>query len=367
MPGISHILFSTKNLFVGNDSDVVDMLRKLPPGRLLAAKVLQYKGGSSRKAVLSLLGRKITVDAQTLLKPGETILLRAEQSGSETILKMAPSGDPIRPPQLNPPAGRDGPLRIVLDMLSAVNSRKGASGAQRDSLEHLKALLSNIALKSETPDTSFLSRLIRDGGFKFEQKLQNAISDKGYVSSRALNAVPESDIKGFALKLLQMSKGGYSDISRPLRVFVEQMEHYQLFNKSLLEISGKLFFSFPIFAEEEWRFGQMLIHLDQESGAHQQSRDKLTRLSVLLDLSRLGPLAADFSLYDQTVNGYFTVADESAKNLISSEIHHLKTRIRSHGFIVEHIGCRLSSRAALSEISLAEQVCTSEGLLNLVI
>jgi hypothetical protein len=116
------------------------------------------------------------------------------------------------------------------------------------------------------------------------------------------------------------------------------------------------------------QFGQLLLDLNREAGGEGSAAEKATRLSLLLTLSRLGPLRGDFAIWRKTVNGTFGLADAEAARLVGSELPRLTQALRRIGFSVGRIDCRVLGHATLAGTSLAEELLDAgESGLNLVV
>lgn len=364
---ISRLLLSSSDLVVNLKAGAKNVLAELKPGQTLTAKVIG--DSSQREAVLLVLGQKISVKTFTPLKAGEIIHVKVQSTGGETVLKLMPDtaeGALSSPKTMSLPS-RQEPYRLLLDFLNSVESGNGKNKPSDFQTVRLKKLLSTMALKSGTPDKEILTRIVRDGGMAWEHKLRKQFSAGNPPDQNRVKEMIAKDMKALVLESLQVQKNEKDPADGPIRIFSDQLEKLQLFNKQSLEETGKLFFPFPIALEGEWRLGQLLIHLSDRDQSPKGRSDRLIRVALVLDLSRLGELSADFSIFDRTVNGFFETADEGVRTLIEEGLPELKARLAAHGFIADHVNCRLAASGDSNGLSLLERVYAEEGLLNLVV
>ncbi len=364
---IQQLLLSSSDLVLNLKAGSKNVLAGLKAGQTLTARVMA--DSSPREAVLLILGQKVPVKTFTPLKSGETITVQVVLKGKETVLKMVPpQGEPPRPITKGTPLPtRQEPYRLLLDLLNSTDHPKETTEPSRLHTDRLKSLLSRIALQSGKPDKEFLVRLIRSGGITWEHKLRKQILSDHPPGAHRVKEMMTGDVKALALEHLRTTGNERRDATHPTRVFVDQIEEFQLFNKQALEETGKFFFPFPIAAEGQWRFGQLLIHLNSRDETKKKGGDGPVRVAFLLDLTRLGHLAADFSIFDRMVNGYFEVADETVRGLIEEGIPDLRARFAALGFTAAHMDCRLSGDSDPGETSFLNRVVAEDGLLNLVI
>ncbi len=364
---ISRLLVSSSDLVVKSKADNQKLLSGLRPGRIITARVVGDSG--PREAVLLIQGQRVAVKTHTPLKIDESITVKVQSTGRETVLKIMAEGanPPVVPLKTIPIPFRQEAYHLVFDLLNSLESSGTKAKPSGIHGPVLKKLLSTLALKSATPDREILGRIIRDGGLSWEHKLRRQmLADTPADKSRVKEMIAD-DLKALILEGLQHEPAEKSDAGGSMRVFVDQLEDLQLFNKQALEETGKFFFPFPISLEGEWRLGQLLIQLaDRDEGAKARGAG-VVRVALLLELSNLGELAADFSIFQKTVNGFFETADASVRDLIAAGIPELKSNLAAHGFKAEHVDCRLAVSSASTGLTLLERINTGNGLLNIVV
>lgn len=136
------------------------------------------------------------------------------------------------------------------------------------------------------------------------------------------------------------------------------------------EISGdgKLFF--PISMQINNRFfpGELLIHLPEKGKEKSADNDKAFRLSFLLEMSHLGPVRGDVSIFQKAVSVGFWVSDERVQSLFNESAVSLKRRLERHGFRLQELACRIEEAGSVHQSSLAEEFAGSkEYLVNLIV
>ncbi|MFZ5571711.1 MAG: flagellar hook-length control protein FliK [Thermodesulfobacteriota bacterium] len=366
-PTISKLLLSASELVVNLKAGGKDAATHLKAGQIITARVVG--DSSSRETVLRILGREVPVKSHTPLKAGETITLRVVSTGNETVLKMMPLPErpAAQPHGLPSLPTRQEPYRFLLEMLNDHGGVKVGTEPAVSQTSRLGRLFTQIALQSDKPDSAFLTRLIQSGGMAWEHKLRQLVLSAHPPGADGVRDMPSGDVKALALEYFREAVSESKESVNPARIFIDQIEEFQLFNKQALEDTGKLLLPFPVAVDGDWRFGQLLIHLNAGREAPRKGGHGPVRIAFLLDLTRLGHLAADFSVYERMVNGFFETADETVRDLIEEGIPELKNRFRLLGFQVTGLDCRLAGTPDAVSTTFLQRVHAEEGLLNVVV
>jgi hypothetical protein len=207
----------------------------------------------------------------------------------------------------------------------------------------------------------FLRSFIDGSGMIWEHKLRSLLLS-GVQSRSQAEALMGQDLKALALssladvgatKLLSADGAGR---------FLDALEQLQLLNLSGLEEKGKLLFIVPMQSDEGFSFAQLLIDLGRKEGdeASRNEKDKVLRLSLFLDMSRLGPVRVDASIFKKVIRIGFLVCNEESQALVDRSADHLKEYLERHGFSVQQVTCQLEEQNSLADTSLVESLIDPE-------
>lgn len=279
-------------------------------------------------------------------------------------------------------------------------------------------LLISVAVKSEKADIDFLPRLLHKSGLLLEKKLSDMVKngstlkdsikrtssgspetpdlkpgmERGSSPSSKLSTsgsinlqangqttsdsagLPENslplpkpealvheDIKGAVLNFISRSGVESPEEIKVFHEFIQNLENVQLLNSHLSE-SGKYIIPFPLFNGDQFSFGQLFINLGQkekESGSSSRE-NSLLRVSLFLDMTRLGPVRADFSVLKNNITGGFQVSDEETAIYFRQMVPELARRLQSHDYQVHKIECRVVALEELTEKSIINELLKSE-------
>jgi hypothetical protein len=346
-------------------------LKQFVKGQVVSAKVLQTVSG--RRALLLIDGQKVTAKTFLPLQKGQTILLKLEQAGDRQVFRFA--GQPGATAGASQPVpmgsfGETGPYMVLARMLGELEALKpGDAGGPLKHLAALKDLVGALSLKSETPATGFLERLLGGSGLLWESKLAALVTRGAAPTPEAVANLVAGDLKAVCLKFLSGAGGTLPEaLTAQLRGILEGLEQHQLLNQHLLENDGRYLVPIPLSDQQALKFGQLLLGLGGRKGEG-GGKDRLVTVSFLLSLSQLGELRADFSILKTGLTGAFGVADEAARALVMEHLPELKQKLLDHGYSVLDISCRVLESQQLSEMSLLAQAVAppDEGFFNLVV
>ncbi len=250
------------------------------------------------------------------------------------------------------------------DMVKNALSSSQKSGVQK-SATSASDIPQNRILKANSPLTSN-SSLTSNNSLTSNSSLipdSSTVQDKSPLPNPA-NLVQE-DIKGAVLNFIASSA---FEASEPLSVqdvhvftgFIKNLENVQLLNSHLSE-SGKYIIPFPMFSNDQFSFGQMMIDLGQKDKDNGSPRENsLLRVSLFLEMTNLGPVRADFSVLKDNITGGFQVSDEETANFFKLMLPELKERLQTHGYNVHRVECRVVEPEKLSEKSIINELLKSE-------
>jgi hypothetical protein len=362
---ISKIFLSSSKLSIVKDNQALHSLPPLQKGQLVHAKVVKTLSG--RQSQLVILGKTLLAQTHTPLKTGETILLRVVQSTPTPEFKIEQSGSP--PIKLLYDAvkslGRTGPFKQIESLIrqNMAPDTFGSSATSSKAINHFVRLIQSTALQSEQTNPGLLHRFIENSGLKWENKLRSFFSNPESVLFEKAQDLINHDMKALAL-----IPDPEHITHQSLQSFSQDIENLQLLNQNLFEESGRLIFHLPILFDGTLTFGQIFIDLNhaQDSKPH---GERTLRVSFLLEMTRLGEFLADFSILNNQINGSFGVANHEIQMMIQENLPELETKLKSHGFIVYPITCRLLSPETIAGTSLIEKSTTGteQGMVNILI
>jgi len=355
-------------------------LNNLKPGQIIKAIVMDAV--SPRKARLRILGKTVIAKTGIPLDKGETILLEVAKTGKQPVLKLiwneggrhslslSGTGQPVYDMLT-----RSGLNNVVTDLFSELKSpphlkshTAGGLLTAQKFIFMLETALRQIALKSGSIDKELIPRLIRYGGLTLENKFGKALPFGNNTIQTVAGEALKLDVKALALKIADASIPGGSEAGQAALKLVEVLETLQLMNHYASETSGKYLIPFPVYVEDLFRFGQILIDVDKKQGPINNREDRLVRVSFLLELSGIGDFLAEVLVYKTTVSGSISVGSGEVKQLVDRNIPGLIHRLNENGFDIQQFDCRVESPEALANTSLADKMIEkSEGLLNLIV
>lgn len=278
-------------------------------------------------------------------------------------------------------------IKTMLSMTSASeNLASGATGITESvsgraaiarasaGLKQLENLLGSIALQDGAqPNTAALKDLIKGSGLMWEAKLKTLFSGARFQTGNPLyDQSPEQliskDMKALAMKLAEMVSRDDTDISRAVRSFADGLEKMQLLNTHSADESGRYLLPLPFFSDEELRLGQLLIELDRDSDNASGDRKKMVRVAVILEMSELGHLRADVTVYKKSINAWFGLETPGVKTVIDEALPDLKAKFEEIGYQVKSLGTKVMGQEALAGMTLTERLHDrDDSVLNIVI
>jgi len=96
---------------------------------------------------------------------------------------------------------------------------------------------------------------------------------------------------------------------------------------------------------------------------------KMVRVSLLLDMSRLGPVRADVSILDKAVTGRFLLENEDTRAFVASMVPVLKKQMADIDFQLLQMDCQVAAPADIAPNCLMETLFTGndDQVLHIVI
>jgi hypothetical protein len=176
------------------------------------------------------------------------------------------------------------------------------------------------------------------------------------------------DLKALSLLIAQSSAEKETPLFHEIHAYLEHLESLQLLNSQVSKDSGRYFIPLPILFNGEIRFGQMLIDLGKETASDTGSKDRIVRVSLLLEMSSLGHLQVELSILKNAITGMFSVEDPAAQTRIDAQLPQLAEKLNRSGFHVHEMTCRTVAPQILQTTSLAKRLLDDcDRVLSIVI
>jgi hypothetical protein len=323
--------------------------------QIITAKVLELLPQGNAKLLVN--GKQVIATTSMLLTPGEEVQLKVLQEKDAVILKLM---EPVQ-------KMTTGQISSLVSFFSKNKSIPDIIGSK---IPDVKELLYEMALKSEKPDKTFLPKLIEKSGIVWEKKVAGVLlgnKSPGDIKS-TLDILLKQDVKGNILKEILMDNPQKTSALKTAVFFLETIENFQLLNHNSSD-SGRFVLPFPVFNESEFSFGQLLIDTGEKNKKEKKDADKLIKISFLLDMTKLGPLRADFSILKKEITGRFLLQDEDTCNYVKSMIPELKEKLSGIEYNVRNIECSLGKKEEIIETCFIETLVKAgeDQVLNIVI
>ncbi len=362
---ITGVHISSSKMIIQKEDEKSDNLPKLTKNQVITARVISQP--TQGKAQLLINGKVFIAKTDLLLTPGEDVQLKVLQEQDTAVLKL------IGPVQ-----------KMTTSQIASIVSFFANKSAVPDigdiKMSRVKDLLMDMSLKSDKPDHEFLPRLIEKNGMTWEKKIARILLNEppSVDLKTRLSLLVKQDVKANLLKEL-LNAGPYGsdmagssrDSSSALKAavsFLETIENFQSLNHHSSE-SGRYLLPFPVFSEAAFRFGQLLIDTGENKKSGNKENDRMINVSFLLDMTRLGSVRADFSIFKKEIYGRFQLADQETCDYVNSLIFELKSRLLDRKYHVHHIECTVARPEDIQPGSLIETLVKSKDdkVLNIVV
>lgn len=254
-----------------------------------------------------------------------------------------------------------GPVEILAPLMQAAG--RSATAKVPEPIMQLWGLLTGISFPSDRSNHGeFLQRFITGSGMMWENRLRSFVLSGDHMTN-SLEELTAQDLKGLAMRILAEGLTNKSIPGETISRLVDSLEQLQLLNQSSLQSKGQLYFTIPVRFDEQFGFAELLVRLPNRGKGEgsETEDDKVLTASLMLEMSAIGPLRADVSLFKKAVRVGFLVCDETVPSLINDNAPALREQLERHGFHLQEIACRLQEANVLARTSLAEEFVDSEG------
>jgi hypothetical protein len=352
---IAGIHISSSEMVISKGDSKKSTLPKFIKNQIIHAKILKLL--PEGKAQLLVNGLKVVARTALLLKPGEEVQLKVLAQKDAIILKLIGPAQKMTPRQLS----------SLVSFFSKNESLLDITGAK---IANVKDLLYGMALKSDKPDEAFLPRLIEKSGMVWEKKVAQILSDDipSQDIKKKMDILLKQDMKGNILKDLLGADPRKSEVLKLPASFLETLENFQLLNHHSSD-TGRFLLPLPVFSGRAFSFGQLFIDTGSKTKSDGKDADRLIHVSFLLDMTRLGPLRADFSILKKAITGRFLLKDEETCKYVNSMIPDLTRRLANIEYQVHKIECRIAKNEEIRQNCFVETLVRSrdDNILNIVI
>ena len=370
-PSISHILATSSRIRLHTKIDSDSLLWRLKKGQIIEARV--DRTVSQRHARLIIQGKSVSARTHLPLQPGQKILLRVTRAGAQPEFQIVETkeGEWFKfPSNALKMMGKSGPYSILsrlLKTLSDSNPAKiDASGAE--AFKRLENLLKSMKDPSGHPDRNTVKSFISKSGLTWENKLLSMLPSENSLPKEVVQRLIAGDLKALSMAATQNSADEDGGWVTEIRAYLDSLERLQLLNSQVSKESGRYLIPLPTPFDENIRFGQMLIDLGKESGADADKKNRVVRVSLLLEMSNLGHLQVDLSILENSITGMLSVENETVHTLIRAHIPELTEKLQKSGFHVYDISCCQVNPQTLSTASLTDRLMGDcNGLLSILI
>ncbi len=352
---ISGVHISSSEMVINKDSSKKDSLPKFKKNQIINAKVIQLL--PQGKALLLVKGQKLVAKTALLLKPGEEVQLKVLEQKTAILLKLIGPVQKMTNSQIS-------------SLVRFFSKNEAIPDITRTKMPGVKELFYDMALKSDKPDETFLPKLLEKSGLVWEKKLARILLGNQSSSDIKdnMDILLKQDVKGNILKNLLIADPQKFESMKMAASFLETIENFQLLNHHSSD-SGRFLLPFPIFSDQVFSFGQLLIDTGDKTKTNNKDADKVIHISFLLNMSKLGPLRADFSILKKEITGRFLLKDDETCKYVSSKISELTTGLAKIEYHVRKIECNTAKKEEIQQSSFIESLVTSsdDHVLNIVI
>lgn len=350
--GLHEKQHSAKILPVNKD-DVVEgrIIRSIPP----------------RHALILVEGKQVIARSSVNFDPGQLVLFKVLQGSPNYVLKLLE----LRHGQQQGVEGllKKGsfggfPFKFLTDVLNpaVASSEKSSQNEGADVLMRMGNLMKNISLRSdEMIRPEFLRSFIDGSGMSWEHKLRGLLLS-GFESGNIAKVMTEQDLKGLALRLLAAGGGERLAPQEAMVKFADGLEQLQLLNLSGLEEKARLLLTLPMQLHGAFAYAQLLIDLadKRQDGVSEKDDNRVLKLSLFLEMSHLGPVRVDASVFQRAIRVGFVISNGNAEALFVHCAPLLKQQLERHGFSVQQVTCRLEEPNTLANTCLLDALIDPE-------
>jgi hypothetical protein len=347
----------------------------LRPQQVVDASVVDIL--SPRRVRLKINGENVVANTHVPLKSGDQVQLKVISNEQPPVLKLMTENRESGFQELAghlKSFGRSGAYDPLLKLLSEMESKhltgdllpKADKAPDfRSLLQHLKALVADMALQSDQPDPTLLKKWVTHSGLQ-ELRDSEQSGPRPFLNGSPM-PVRESDLKAIVLQTLQSVKIEDESLTTSLRSFAEHLEHLQQFNQKTFDESGKMLLPVPLLWNNELKFGQFLLDMGKDR-SQKPASERIIKVSMLLEMSHLGDVRADFAVFKKSISGFFGVGSKAIQQFFLSRIPAVIESLKEQQFAVQKIDCQVLRPETLANATLMDDMLLSEdGMLHVLV
>ena len=327
---------------------------------IVQGKVLKVL--DSETAILLINGRNFTARTSVSLKAGDLLALKVKGLLPVPVLRTM-GIQYAKPEAAN--------ISVILSALKEnlwksvfekINTG-GGSVTEEALWSQIVEDLPRKLLKEGNPES--LRKMIDRSGIFWEAKLKKITEQKSF-DSKQIRQLIDSDLKGLLSRLVSKTEG--EDVCA--RRLLSAVKNLQILDRLGFEQDQKIFLPLPIqLPDGHFIIVQLLFQLplkEKEDPEKSAGDRRPLKISVLLELSRLGPIRADFTVKGKKIEGMFKVASRNTLKLVESGIPAFVKTLEDKGFTIQRIGCMLKKLEIVTQPLLLEIIQTADNNINLV-
>lgn len=327
---------------------------------IIKGKVLKVL--DSETAILLINGRKYTADTRITLKAGDLLEMKVKELSTVPVLR------PVGIRHAEPVAAN---ISVVLSALKenlwkSVFEKINAGGSSitgKALWDQITKDLPGKLLNEGRPES--LCKMMENSGIFWEAKLKNVTGQKS-IDSDQIRQLIDSDLKGLLSRLISETKGEEPDALRLLSA----MKNMQILDRLGYEQDRKIFLPLPVLLPDgHFIIIQLLLRFplkEKEADENSAADKRPLNISVLLELSKLGPIRADFTIKGKRVEGVFKTSVRETLKLVENGIPAFVKTLEEKGFSIQRIGCALKKPEIVTQPLLLEIIQTGDNNINLV-
>jgi hypothetical protein len=332
----------------------------LSKGEVVQGRVLESLPSGS--TLLLVRGEELTARGGTALARGAVLTMMVERTSPIPVLKILRIS----------PAGRG--RAAMARLLSGLNENLWGSlsghlrtmALSEQEREQIRSLLEDPSrLLLCRPSPELLKSLVRRSGLGWEAKLRRLLGRKGGGRRELVERLLEKDLKGMLLRRAAL-EGDTESLPARLASILEQI---QLLNCRGLDQEGKIFLPLPFRLQDgAFTMGQLLIRVpEREGGRARGGQEGIYRISLLLEMSELGPVRADLVISGRRIEGRFLVTARSTRTLLEEHLPALFDKLKDKGFTVGPWGCIIKEASIVLKPLLMEMAPDEDHSFDLIV
>jgi hypothetical protein len=333
-----------------------ERLLSLNPGDTLRGLVL--KAGEDHRVLIQLGDQRILADARTALKPGQELVLRVEETGPQTVLRILAEGYPETKTisqylilnRANPQALRD-LFTVFKPDIDAARLTETYPETIRNDLRKLGGLMDSLVFSQRTLDSpGFVKDYIHGLGLLLENGLFRALDN----TARPPTLRAREGLKGGLQKLVRLLNEMAGDTAEtapgsrePIINLMKQSERsitaleiQQVINVLSQDEGSPYLLPIPMAFPDGIRFQQLYI----EKGPRRASAPgeiATHRFVLFLDLDVLGEMMADVKLTGVRVSCRLKCREAASQLFLAPLMSGLTERMTAAGLEVVEAVCQL--------------------------